>query len=48
MSLRGAIPPLPESDPKAGQKVQPTLRRRRSLPKSVTAGRQESLGTEQC
>lgn len=29
MSLRGAISPLPESDPKASQKVQPTLRRRR-------------------
>lgn len=43
MSLRGAIPPLPESDSKAGPKVQPTLRRRRSQNKDVAAGRQESL-----
>lgn len=43
MSLGGDIPPLPESDPKAGQKVQPTLRRRRSPNKDVVAGRRESL-----
>lgn len=48
LSLRDAIPPLPESDPKAGRKVQPKLRKKRSLTKSVTAGRQESLGTGQC